>query len=78
MLVPKLVTTLKGYHRAQPQDALGDENVLGPIDEALDAARIHLGLVPLGHLHGWEPTVVRQERWKQPRNLDIEATRRKS
>ena len=48
-------------------DELGDENVLGHIDDALDAARIHLGLEPLGHLQGWAPTVERQERRKLPR-----------
>lgn len=76
MLGPKLVTTMRGYTRAQlaavillwPREAtlvvladvhsqpvvalersgllyeIGDENVTGNVDDALNRARIHLGL----------------------------------
>lgn len=47
-------------------DDLGDENVVGHMDEAIGMARMALGLPPVTP-PGWAPTVARQDRRKQPR-----------
>ena len=41
-------------------DEIGDDNVFGNIDDALDRARGQLGLPPRGHLAGALPTVARE------------------
>jgi SulP family sulfate permease len=48
-------------------DRLGDENLVGHIDEALTLARRHLGLPDAPRPATWAPTVARQERRSQPR-----------
>jgi SulP family sulfate permease len=47
-------------------DQLGDANVVGHLDEALDLARAELGL-PSAERPAWAPTVARQERRTRPR-----------
>jgi SulP family sulfate permease len=41
-------------------DEVGDENVFGNLDDALDRARAHLGLPPREHLASATPTVKRE------------------
>ena len=41
-------------------DEVGDDSVFGNLDDALDRARLHLGLAPHEHLPGAPPTVVRE------------------
>lgn len=41
-------------------DEVGDDNVFGNLDDALDRARGQLGLPPRGHLAGAPPTVARE------------------
>jgi SulP family sulfate permease len=53
--------------RTEMLDRLGDENLVGHIDEALNVARRHLGLPEAPRPAHWSPTVARQERRKQPR-----------
>lgn len=48
-------------------DALGDANVVGHVDEALDLARTALGLPAGPPRPAWIPTVARQERRRHPR-----------
>jgi sulfate permease, SulP family len=48
-------------------DTLGDENVVGHVDEALATARRHLGLPDAPKPPRWAPTVARQERRNTPR-----------
>lgn len=48
-------------------DQLGDTNVVGHLDEALDLARAELGL-PEAPRPTWAPTVTRQERRRTPRS----------
>ncbi len=48
-------------------ERLGEENLVGHIDEALNVARQHLGLPEGPRPAHWAPTVARQERRKQPR-----------
>ena len=38
----------------------GDENVFGNLDDALNAARLHLGLAPIEPPEGVGPTVARE------------------
>ena len=49
-------------------ERLGEENLVGHIDEALNVARRHLGLPDAARPAHWAPTVARQERRKQPRD----------
>ena len=53
--------------RTELLDAVGEENLVGHIDEALAVARKHLGLPEGPKPEHWAPTVARQERRKQPR-----------
>lgn len=53
--------------RTELLDALGDTNLVGHLDEALDLARHHLGLPAEPRPARWAPTVARQERRSQPR-----------
>ncbi|MBW8772433.1 MAG: STAS domain-containing protein [Gemmatimonadetes bacterium] len=53
--------------RTELLERLGDENIVGHIDEALALARRHLGLPEAPNPVHWAPTVARQERRKQPR-----------
>jgi SulP family sulfate permease len=41
-------------------DEVGDDNVFGNLDDALDRARAHLGLPPHEHLLSAPPTVARE------------------
>jgi SulP family sulfate permease len=52
--------------RSHLLDVLGDENVFGNLDDALNAARLHLGLAPIEAPEGVGPTVAR-ERSNAPR-----------
>ncbi|MEP6744697.1 MAG: SulP family inorganic anion transporter [Gemmatimonadota bacterium] len=54
--------------RTELLDKLGEENLVGHLDEALAAARHHLGLPDAPKPATWAPTVARQERRKQPRD----------
>ena len=54
--------------RTELLDKLGEENLVGHLDEALATARQHLGLPDAPKPATWAPTVARQERRKQPRN----------
>ena len=49
-------------------ERLGEENLVGHIDEALATARRHLGLPDAPKPATWAPTVARQERRKTPRD----------
>ena len=49
-------------------ERLGEENLVGHIDEALATARQHLGLPGAPKPATWAPTVARQERRKAPRD----------
>lgn len=53
--------------RTELLDSLGDTNLVGHVDEALDLARAHLGLPAEPRPPHWAPTVARQERRKTPR-----------
>ncbi|MGB7213085.1 MAG: SulP family inorganic anion transporter [Gemmatimonadales bacterium] len=53
--------------RAGAIDLIGEANLVGHVDEALDLARAHLGLPPAPR-PAWSPTVARQERRKTPRS----------
>ena len=53
--------------RTEMLDRLGDDNLVGHIDEALNVARRHLGLPEAPRPAHWSPTVARQERRKHPR-----------
>ena len=46
--------------RSHLLDVLGDENVFGNLDDALNAARLHLGLAPIEPPDGVAPTVARE------------------
>ncbi|MGH7732286.1 MAG: SulP family inorganic anion transporter, partial [Gemmatimonadales bacterium] len=52
--------------RAGSIDLIGEANLVGHVDEALDLARAHLGL-PASPRPPWTPTVARQERRRTPR-----------
>ena len=54
--------------RTELLDRLGDESLVGHIDEALAVARRHLGLPEAPNPEHWAPTVARQERRKVPRD----------
>ncbi|HET7041172.1 MAG TPA: sodium-independent anion transporter, partial [Gemmatimonadales bacterium] len=54
--------------RTEILDRLGDESLVGHIDEALAVARRHLGLPEAPKPEHWAPTVARQERRKAPRD----------
>ena len=54
--------------RTELLDRLGDESLVGHIDEALAVARRHLGLPEAPKPEHWAPTVARQERRKVPRD----------
>jgi SulP family sulfate permease len=41
-------------------EEIGEENVFGNLDDALDRARAHLGLAPVEHPLGAVPTVARE------------------
>jgi SulP family sulfate permease len=41
---------------------LGEENLFGNLDDALDRARQYLGLPPMSHPAGAVPTVARETR----------------
>ena len=53
--------------RTELLERLGDDNIVGHIDEALAVARRHLGLPDAPKPAHWAPTVARQERRKAPR-----------
>jgi SulP family sulfate permease len=53
--------------RSDLLERLGEENIVGHIDEALGIARAHLGLPPAPRPERWAPTVARQERRQAPR-----------
>ena len=53
--------------RTELLERLGDDNIVGHIDEALALARRHLGLPDAPKPAHWAPTVARQERRKEAR-----------
>jgi SulP family sulfate permease len=59
--------------RSHLLDVLGDENVFGNLDDALNAARLHLGLAPIEPPEGIAPTVARERADSPPGSR--EATR---
>ena len=54
--------------RTELLEKLGEESLVGHIDEALAVARHHLGLPEAPKPEHWAPTVARQERRKVPRD----------
>jgi SulP family sulfate permease len=46
--------------RSAVLEEIGEENVFGNLDDALDRARAHLGLAPVAHPPGALPTVARE------------------
>ena len=52
---------LMALERASLLDAIGEENVFGNIDDALDRARHFLGLPEQGHPDFFTPTVKREQ-----------------
>jgi SulP family sulfate permease len=66
---------LSGVH-AQPMmalqrstlaDELAEEDLVGNIDDALNVARVHLGLEPVPRPAFAVPSVAREDRRRQPR-----------
>ncbi|MFI5234659.1 MAG: SulP family inorganic anion transporter [Gemmatimonadales bacterium] len=57
---------LAALARAGVLDIIGEENLVGHVDEALEVARAHLGF-PAVPRPSWTPTVARQDRRRTPR-----------
>ncbi len=53
--------------RSSLADELPDDALVGNIDDALNAARAHLGLAPVPHAAFAVPTVAREDRRREPR-----------
>ena len=58
---------MAALQRSALGDELPEEDLVGNIDDALNAARLHLGLAPVDRPAFAVPTLAREDRRRQPR-----------